>query len=233
MIPFGSVKLVSLNPNGPVAIDAQVSWLTEMSDWRFVNQWRRALASGNSPAAHDSLEYAMLSGKRWRFLLEQRLSVSGWSSLREHLRRDQTAELGMALAVTRASRGMPAVLGFAYLRRTWANNLILEFLAASPVAGAGIKGVGAAIMQCAAAIGVWLQAPELWGECTAASRGFYRTLKVRYAPPELAKQPAWQRPESISDRFQFGQKELQCMAAAHTVKINPCPPPALEPNSRP
>ena len=233
MKPFGSVQLVAQNPDGPAAIDAQVTWLTEMSDWRFVNQWRRALSSGDRPAAHDSLEYATLSGKRWRFLMEQRLSVSGWSSLRGHLLHNPKAELGMALAVTRATRGTSAVLGFAYLWRTWANNLILEFLAASPVAGAGIKGVGAAIMQCAAAIGVWLKALELWGECTAASRGFYRTLKSRYAPPELSTLPAWQRPEAIADRFQFGREEMQSMAAANTVKINPCPPPAFEPISQP
>ena len=68
MNPFGTVNLLVRNNNGTSSIAAEVSWLTEESDWKFVRQWQRGTPRPNSAAARDSLEYAFLAGKRWTFL---------------------------------------------------------------------------------------------------------------------------------------------------------------------
>lgn len=230
---FGSVNLIDQTTKPAVLIPAQIWWLADARDWRFVRQWKRSLAASSIPAARDSLEYAALAGKRWRFLMQQKFSVAGWADLHRHLKRDPAAELGMALAITRTAGSRDSVLGFGFIRRTWANNLILEFLAAAPVPLMQVKGVGAALMQCISAIGVWLSASELRGECTEASRGFYTTMKRRIPGGAQAKTRTRKHAAEITDRFQFDHIEMRLLAAAASIKIKPCPPPGPKPSSQP
>lgn len=131
---FGTVELLVQNPTDRPVMGAQIHWLTEWSDWRFVKQWQRTSPPHDTSTMRDSLEYAALAGKRWRFLREQKLTVASWHDLRRHLQRDAAAEIGLALAITGTESRGPAVLGVAFARRTRANNLILEFLASSPEA---------------------------------------------------------------------------------------------------
>ena len=220
MNQFGSINLVSQNPKDDTFTEAQIGWLTDLSDWRFVKRWKLDCPAAENSAARDALEYATLAGKRWRFLREQQLTVSGWQDLIGHLQREPAAELGLAIAVTTFVAGQTSVLGVAFARRTWANNLILEFLATSPQAMSGLKGTGFALMHSLAVIGHWLSCGELWGECTGASRGFYMKLM------RMSRSP---RPDDITDRFQFKSAALRRLARNHPGEITPCPPPALNP----
>ena len=219
---FGTVDLLAQNPHDRLLTEAQIWWLTEWRDWRFVKQWQHATLSPDKTTARDSLEYATLAGKRWRFLREQQLTLSGWHDLHAHLQRDPAAEVGLALAVTRSTAGSHEVLGVAFARRTWANNLILEFLASSPLAVSQLRGTGFALMHSLAAIGHWLSCGELWGECTAASRGFYVKLMHQCGAARAVK---------ITDRFHYKSAALRRLARTHPGKITPCPPPAPKPYS--
>ena len=98
---FGTVDLLAQNPHDRLLTEAQIWWLTEWRDWRFVKQWQRATLAADKSTDRDSLEYASLAGKRWQFLREQYLTVAGWNDLGEQMQRDPAAEVGMALAVSR------------------------------------------------------------------------------------------------------------------------------------
>ena len=74
-------------------------------------------------------------------------------------------------------------------------------------------------MHSLAAIGRWLTSGELWGECTAASRGFYA---------KLMQQSTIRRVVRVTDRFQFNAAALRRLARSNPVQVTPCPPPPLE-----
>lgn len=70
---FGSVNLIVQSTSPAVLVPAKIWWLTDSSDWRFVQQWKRSsLTKEADSGIRDSIEYALLAGKRWRFLMQQR-----------------------------------------------------------------------------------------------------------------------------------------------------------------
>ena len=132
-------------------------------------------------------------------------------------------EFGLALAL-RTRRRPSQILGFAFTRRTWANNFMLEFLAASPAAGHVIKGVGRALMQTLSRIALSLHCSEMWGECTELSQGFYVSLKETTGRASGRNQ----RPAEVRDRFQFTREELSLMVEGSQVRMEGCEPDSLD-----
>ena len=214
---FGRVVLAQMMPDGLAPLDAEVCWLDRESDWSFVSDWKRTGRSLKSPAARDALEYSGLGSKRWGFLHDQGLTVSNLRSLKSPGEPGHAVkEVGFALAVTAAAK----VTGFGFLRRSWANRLILEFLAGSPASLGGIKGTGAALMHAFCYIGWKIDAAELWGEATETSCGFYSTLKSRIhgsqiLPASHGRQP----PGDIADRFVFDSAEIASFGQGGPVKF--------------
>ena len=195
----------------------EVVWFNVATDWSFLADWRSIARKADTTAVRDSLEYAELAGKRWRYLAGQGLSAASLAELRRLALKHPAGEFGLSLALrTRGPTGQ--ILGFAFSRRTWANNLMLEFLAASPAAAHGIKGAGRALMQALSFIALWLDCDELWGECTELSKGFYSSLKAKTAhSPDRS-----QKPENVRDRFQFSRGELSLIVRESQVRIEGC-----------
>ncbi len=194
-----------------------VGWIASPADWAFLRQWRSSLDQSPSNAARDSVEYAVLACKRWRFLHDQGLAPAGLAILKSGLRTSPDREFGIALALRSTGPNQP-LLGFAFARRTWANNLMLEFLAGAPAATPSIKGAGRTLMEAFALLASELRCHALWGECTAASHGFYATLKRR-ANDSL---PVPDGDPSISDLFQFSLPQLRALLHDTSVKIAGC-----------
>lgn len=217
MKPIGQATLLQKSKDIWEPFPVEVVWLSEPADWTFASAWHSAGRAADSASHRDSLEYATLAGKRWRYLEEQGLVPASPAELRDSAEKQPTGEFGLALAL-RERTPAGSILGVAFARRTWANNLMLEFLAASPHASNGIKGVGRALMQALALIGLSLQCGELWGECTELSQGFYVTLKSRTSGASPRKQQLGE----VGDRFQFTARELQVMLERTQVRIAGC-----------
>jgi hypothetical protein len=222
MKPLGKVVLAKVSDVGSVPLAADVCWLTRASDWSFVADWRKAVRKDRSQSARDAVEYAQLGCKRWRFLFEQDLTVHGLNDFTQTGDPALPArEMGLAIAVTTTALDeQQLVVGFGFLRRSWANRLILEFLAGSPATQGSVKGTGAALMHVFCRVAISIHAAEIWGEATAASCGFYATLKSRIhrslAPAVRSK---GQSPEDISDRFVFNAAEIASYNASGPVKF--------------
>ena len=140
-------------------------------------------------------------------------------------RKDPDAETGFAIALIQPGTDSN-MAGFAFARRTGANNLILEFLAAAPHLASEIRGTGGALMASLAAIALTLESDELWGECTKPSRGFYAHLKRRIAGPPGKRSPA---ADAIRDRFQFANAELRVLLQMSRVSTEGCGKPTSFP----
>ena len=181
MKPVGRAILLQSHDSGWLPLPVEVVWLTEAADWSFVSSWRAAARRGDSPSLRDSLEYAALAGKRWRYLAGQDVAPDSPAALRRSIRQQPFGEFGIALAMREKATG---ILGFAFARRTWANSLTLEFLAVSPQSNPGIKGTGAALMQALATIGLTIRCEELWGECTENLAGILPNAQRTNPPVE-------------------------------------------------
>jgi hypothetical protein len=214
MNSIGSATILRRAADGWDEFPVTVGWLTAVEDWHFLRDWRRSLRRDTTVAARDSYEYAGLACKRWRFLHGQALTPGSLPEMRATLQRDPALELGFTVALF--SRDQPdTVLGIAFARRTWANNLILEFLAGAPENSTAIKGTGSLLMQTLARIAGIIRCSELWGECTALSQGFYILTKRRTGSGVARNQ----EPEAITDRFQFTSEELRALLADSSVRL--------------
>jgi hypothetical protein len=192
--------------------------LTRAQDWSFVRRWETQVHLDSGQSLKDSLEYAKLGAKRWSWLSSQNLCVGSMKELQERLQKNPKDELGIALAlVRREKKGQPKVLGFCYARRLWINHLQLEFLASMEA------GFGALLLYGLGFIAREIGAPQLWGECTESSQGFYRKVKAKLLAAhlniELKKEgrassfvQEMQLPGSVEDHFKFGKVELELMA---------------------
>ncbi len=217
MKPIGQATLLKESKDLWAPLPVEVVWMNDPADWSFVTAWHSASRVADSASLRDSLEYATLAGKRWRYLDDLGLAPASPAELQQRTEKQPTGEFGVALGL-REKTPSGSILGFAFARRTWANNLMLEFLAGSPLTGSGIKGTGAALMQALALIGLSLHCGELWGECTEASQGFYITLKKRTTHVKHRHQTG----RSIRDRFQFTAHEMKALLAPNRVKIEGC-----------
>lgn len=132
----------------------------------------------NSAAMVDAIEYAGLTCKRWNFYLAEGRAVTDAKQLRDPtiLASEELA----FLTIARVPRAEPSVLGLCLFRRTWANNLIVDFLALHPECLAGgtipVKGLGAALMYAVTEIAEVLNCGAIWGEATSGSTANYQRM---------------------------------------------------------
>lgn len=193
-------------------IEAEVVWIENQRGWDFVDKWERSDQQKASRQMKDMIEYCNLAAKRWTYIQQHRMTVTSMREMRERIEHEPESELGLALAILINRHGKRQVLGFGFLRRTWLNHLVLEFLSISPSTFGNVKAIGSTLMCAIARIGFEIGATELWGECTKDSQGFYTRLKSNYQQAKMSDVMI-QGPEQIEDHFHFGFKELEHLAA--------------------
>ena len=153
-------------------------------DLRVLNRWRPAASVAARPGVRDTLEFAQLASKRWRYYRRSIATASSLESFRTIVAREPEAEVSFLLLVRSDWFKPSRFLGLAQGRRTYCHHFILEFLAVHPgiVGGASprVRGVGSGLVCGLASLAGNLDVPLIWGEATAFSAPFYaKTLKVR------------------------------------------------------
>jgi hypothetical protein len=107
------------------------------------------------------------------------LSVDSISGLKERVAADPNVEISMMAVVEVAWFPPSRHVGFVHFRRTWCNNLCVDFLNAHPDIVSNrepIKGVGTALLDFIISVAREIRAGEIWGETTSDSVRFYRKL---------------------------------------------------------
>src|SRR5439155_3086377 len=115
-----------------------------------VGRWRAPASVASRPGVRDTLEFAQLASKRWRYYRRSIATASSIENFKVLVSAQPEREISFLLLVRsdwfRASRYLGLVQG----RRTYCNHLILEFLSVHPAIVAGIapriQGVGAGIL---------------------------------------------------------------------------------------
>ena len=149
-----------------------------------VSRWRAPdEATTSRPGVRDTLEFAKLASKRWRYYRQSIATASSLENFRAIIAREPLAEVSFLLLVRSDWFKPSRFLGLAQGRRTYCHHFILEFLSVHPAIVGGmspqIHGVGAGLLYSLAELAGLLGVQLVWGEATAFSAPFYEhTLKV-------------------------------------------------------
>src|SRR5207244_2172791 len=130
-----------------------------------------------NPAVRDTLEFARLASKRWRYYRRSIATATSLADCNAAIQHDSHAEVSLLLLVCADWFPSSSVLGLAQCRRTWCHHLLLEFLSVHPRIVGGIvpqvRGVGSGLVFGLAELAGRLGMRMVWGEATAYSAPFY------------------------------------------------------------
>lgn len=162
----------------------------------------------------DAAEYAVLAADKWKFLkdLPATRVVHSAKELKASCVGASSQDEYAALLIARASWNNPtAMLGFCFFRRTWCNNIVIDFLATHPlVAGHNqILGIGRGLVYVTTTLAKQIDAKFVWGESTRLSYVTYQKWFHQTAIDDLFRIPgtAWQQFRSdTEDRWSSPSK---------------------------
>ena len=172
-------------------------WATRESDWRLIRYW--GIISSTDPRSADAIEYSTLASERWRYFDGQNFIARSISEIVTRSQEEPDTDLGFGILLSGNSR---SAYGCCFARRTFCNNILLEYLSAAPYTSDTITGVGTVLVQLLGLLGQQWGASELWGECTSLSNTFYSRLQTKIDPSRSA----------FKDRFVFKISELAALA---------------------
>lgn len=155
-----------------------------LSDLQFVDRWRETLGTTPTPLQKETVDLANLA--RDRFIADSMVGqpyVALPGEIRDHIARAPACEVA-GFVLLKCDWFPPSnVLGFCHFRRTWCNNLALDYLGKHPLTFGGaqqsqgeIGGIGVALLCFLSRIGVDLSCDQIWGEATETSSPFYKRL---------------------------------------------------------
>jgi len=176
------------------------------TDVRGITRWR---ASPDAPlAVRDALEFARLASKRWRYYKRTIPTIRSLRHFHETIESSPRVEASFILVARAAWFSSKIPLGLAQCRRTFCNNIILEFLAVHPRVlerKVEIRGVGTGLVHALASLAVILKTALVWGEATEYSSTFY---KKTFDFPE------------IKDHFFIGAADLKRCSEKFVAESN-------------
>ncbi len=162
---------------------ASISYLTP-EDSKFLKFWRMACRDHNLPAGKDSCELAEQALARWKKYGSRQSYARRWSDVRAFVKsypHDEVVNFVVLKCKSLNSPNFPAnsILGFCHFRRTWCNNIAIDFLASHPAiarrdsSDTTINGVGIALLYYLTEVAKAINANRIWGEATQNSFDYY------------------------------------------------------------
>lgn len=147
------------------------------NDLSIVNCWRVPASIATLPGVRDTVEFAQLAAKRWRYYRRSIATATSPDAFKTIISRAPQAEVSLLLLVRADWFARARILGLAQCRRTYCHHLILEFLSVHPAIVGGapprVRGVGAGIIYSLAELAGSVGVKLVWGEATAHSAPFY------------------------------------------------------------
>jgi hypothetical protein len=129
---------------------------------------------------------------RWDEARARQRAASSIEEIQEFIQNNPHAEVAvmiLAKAPWVRKKQLNTLVGLCTLRRTWANNIFIDFLSAHPRLThnprSPIRGVGTALMYAIATVGAAIGAKAIWGEATQNSAPFYAKLFGRLDMKDL------------------------------------------------
>lgn len=172
-------------------------------DLGFIDIWRDKLGADTDAKRRDALDLAQLATDS--FIAHSRVQlpyVNSEEEIASHIVEEPAGEFAGFVMLHCTSFPDSEIIGVAHFRRTWCNNIILDYLAAHPFAANPPKkyphilgGVGTVLLWFICNLAQRHKCGCIWGEATYDSRSYYNyVLKLTDAddlilihPPEYTR----------------------------------------------
>lgn len=173
------------------------------NDLGFIDVWRDKLVADSDPRRKDALDLAQLATDS--FIAHSRVQlpyVNSEDEISSSIETEPRGEFAGFVMLHCTSFPDAEIVGISHFRRTWCNNIILDYLAAHPFAANPprgyphvLGGVGTVLLWYICNIAQLHSCGCIWGEATYDSRGYYNhVLGLKDAndlilihPPEYTK----------------------------------------------
>jgi hypothetical protein len=149
-----------------------------VSDLGFVREWDRALGSDKNPVRADACLFAQLAVKRFQTHGRIENYATSIQEISDFTRDNPQVEVANLVLLECDSTQLSRIIGVCHFRRTWCNNVVIDYLSvhpwiARPKDETGPRGVGTALLYFVAQVARFVDATLLWGEATQHSCRFY------------------------------------------------------------
>lgn len=162
---------------------AKVEFSNQRSS-EFLAEWNACLGEDKNPLRVDAVTFARLAVHRVAAHFDiQPYAGNSWD-IADHISVDKYNEVGCFVQLKCDWFPDSGVIGVSHFRRTWANNIILDYLATHPSIVRPpsdsypyrIRGVGRALLYFVCKIAMQNNCGYLWGEATQLSNTFYEKM---------------------------------------------------------
>jgi hypothetical protein len=165
-----------------------VAFVTAIKDVVFVGRWREALGVTPEQIQREAVDLAELA--RERYVADSNVGqpyIATPEDLRKHTACDPQSEVAGLVVLKCDWLPQSDVIGLCHFRRTWCNNIVLDYLASHPLTLGHsddprhrVKGIGSALLCFLSRLAMENSCDYLWGEATQSSCTFYmRLFKVK------------------------------------------------------
>jgi hypothetical protein len=147
-----------------------------------IRGWGKLAKRDGSPKKTDAVELAKLAVRRWTEGLSKGRAARNLQDIKDRIVDNPRSEVAVLLVAEaeRLSSQRGAIVGFLHFRRTWCNNICVDYLAVSPsIAGeptSPFGGLGSGMVYSIATAAGELGVRIIWGEATQNSLGFYNKI---------------------------------------------------------
>lgn len=149
-------------------------------DIRLAKSWSVPERYKNKPRIRDALEFSKLAISKWNYYQKHGSAATSIEDIKEYIEDNPRNEIAVCVVARASWYKQSQILGICLFRRTWCNNLIIDYLTAHPLSGENgdtkISGVGSGLMYFVATNAVEIKADRVWGEATQLSRHFYEKV---------------------------------------------------------
>ena len=161
--------------------NADIEYVSDPKSEEFVVKWRKNLGRDKDPVRRDAVDFANLACKRFRAHHATEIYAKKIEDIDVHKKDNPNSEVANLVIMRCDWFEESSVIGVAHFRRSWCNNLILDYLAAHPWVASKpesyprrISGVGIGLLYFISGIGARLNSKYIWGEATQNSSDAYQ-----------------------------------------------------------
>ena len=160
--------------------EARISFVSS-PEFGFLEGWRKNLGKIRHPKSVDAMEFAALACKRFTAHRSIENYAEKVEDFKAHITNNPRSEVAALVFMECDWFPESSVIGVAHFRRSWCNNLILDYLAAHPWIAEKpvkyeneVKGVGTTLLYFVSRIASTLECGAMWGEATQNSCELYK-----------------------------------------------------------
>src|SRR5205809_4560545 len=152
--------------------EAEIKFMTA-AGFDFLARWRESLGGDTDPVRTDAVDFAMLACKRFSAHSPLECYARRVADIGDHIKNNPACEVASLVALTCNWFPDSEIIGLAHFRRTWSNNLVLDYLTVHPLIAKPlsdsqnfVRGAGTALLFFLSSIGRELSCGYIWGEAT-------------------------------------------------------------------